>query len=55
MIVKVHLYTQSEPVIYDNVKNAYQKGAFYCLMFEGGAVHKFPVQHIFRVTETNSR
>ncbi|TSC99771.1 MAG: hypothetical protein Greene101415_1089, partial [Parcubacteria group bacterium Greene1014_15] len=47
MQVKVHLYTQSEPVIRDNVRNTYQKGDLYCVMMsDGKTVYKFPLQHI---------
>jgi hypothetical protein len=55
MKVSIHLYTQSLPVVEDNVKNAYQKGDFYCVMIKDTkTVHKFPMQHIFRVIEDNS-
>lgn len=52
MQVKVHLYSQSEPVVRDNVRNTYQKGDLYCIMMnDGKTVYKFPLQHIFRITE----
>ena len=54
-IVKVHLYTQSRPVEIANVLNAYQKGDMYCVMVKGGRItYKFPLQHIFRVTEEDA-
>ncbi|MBI2041504.1 MAG: hypothetical protein HYT20_00610 [Candidatus Nealsonbacteria bacterium] len=54
MKVKVHLYAQAEPFERDSVRNAYQKGDFYCVMMnDGKTVYKFPIQHIFRVTEVS--
>ncbi|MBI2064032.1 MAG: hypothetical protein HYT65_03525 [Candidatus Yanofskybacteria bacterium] len=52
MEVRVHLYTQSEPVVMTDVRNAYQKGDLYCVMLnDGKTVYKFPLQHIFRIKE----
>lgn len=50
MRVTVHLYTQSEPITHVNVINCYQKGDLYCVRI-GDDVHKFPLQHIFRIVE----
>ena len=52
MKVKVHLYTQSQPVVMENVRNCYQKGSFYCVMLSTTEVRKFPIEHIFSVTES---
>lgn len=49
--VTVHLYSQSQPVIIDRVRNTYQKGDLYCIMQVTGQVTKFPLQHIFRIVE----
>ncbi len=50
--VRVHLYTQSNPVVIKNVRNSYQKGDLYCVMLnDGKTTYKFPLQHIFRITE----
>ena len=54
MVVKVHLYSQSNPIIVFDVSNAYQKGDLYCVMQKDGTVHKFPLVHIFRITEGKS-
>ena len=52
MRVAVHLYSQSEPVSRDDVRNTYQKGDLFCVMMnDGKTVFKFPLQHIFRITE----
>lgn len=55
MEIRVHLYSQSEPVVMTDVQNAYQKGDLYCVMLnDGKTVHKFPLQHIFRITELSA-
>lgn len=49
--VCVHLYSQSKPLRYENVLNCYTKDDLYCIMLNETTVHKFPVQHIFRIAE----
>jgi len=49
--VHVHLYSQSNPVVIKDVRNAYQKGDLYCVMQSDGTTYKFPLQHIFRIKE----
>jgi len=51
MQVKIHLYTQSKPVERSNVLNTYEKGGLFCVMLEKNIVEKYPMRHIFRVTE----
>lgn len=51
--VSVHLLSQSKPVELTDVRNCYQKGDLYCVMLDGGEVHKFPIAHIFRVIESD--
>jgi len=52
MKVTVHLYTQSQPIVIENVHNCYQKGDLYCVMTASQkTVYKFPLQHIFLITE----
>ena len=51
MKVLVHLYTQSQPVEIDEVRNTYQKGDLFCVLKLDGIADKFPVQHIFRIRE----
>lgn len=53
--VSVHLYSQSQPIEYADVKNAYTKDGMYCLYLTTGVVHKFPLVGIFRVTEDYHR
>lgn len=53
--VSVHLYSQSQPVVIEGVRNTYQKGDLFCVMEIFGQVTKFPLQHIFRVTEIEER
>jgi hypothetical protein len=49
--VQVHLYTQSEPCEFRDVRNAYTKGNLYCVWCTDGQVYKFPTEHIFRIKE----
>ena len=50
--VEVHLYSQSEPCRFENVRNAYTKDGLYCVWaLTPEAVYKFPVEHIFRIKE----
>jgi hypothetical protein len=53
MRVIMHLMLQSEPIVHENVKNAYQKGDLYCVMFENSdlGVYKYPIANIFRILE----
>lgn len=51
MRIEVHLLETSQPVIHENVVNAYTKGPLYCVYVDG-AVFKYPVDHIWRVRET---
>ena len=52
--VKIHLYTQSEPIVRKNVRNTYQKGDMFCVLLVGNKkVHKYPLQHIYEITETD--
>ena len=51
MRVEIHLYTQSEPVVIDEARNAYTKGPLYCVMQGDGTVQKFPLEHVFRIKE----
>lgn len=50
--IKIELTNTSQPIERD-VDNTYVKGPFYCA-YGGGKVEKFPVEHIFRVTENYS-
>jgi hypothetical protein len=53
MKVSVHLYTQAQPVEIEGVRNTYQKGDFFCVMLADiTTIHKFPLQHIFRIKES---
>jgi len=51
MTVIVHLKTQSQPIIYENVKNTFTKGPLYCVYTADEKSHKFPVADLFRVIE----
>jgi hypothetical protein len=51
MICEVHLLHQSQPIVFEAVRNTYQKGDFFCVLELDGTVSKFPIVHIFRVKE----
>lgn len=51
MNIEVHLLSQSQPMRYDDVKNAYTKDGMYCMLLDNGDVIKFPMVNIFRVKE----
>lgn len=53
MHVSVHLLHQSQPTEIVNVRNTYTKGPLYCVMTNAGSVYKFPIEHIFRITEND--
>jgi hypothetical protein len=51
--VIVHLFTQSEPMVFEGVVNTYQKGDLFCVLLEKEhATYKFPLVHVFRIIET---
>lgn len=52
MTLLVHLLSQSMPIEYDNVKNAYIKEGMYCIYTENNVVDKYPLINIFRVRES---
>lgn len=47
--VEVHLRETAQPIVHD-AENAYTKGPFFCV-YDGTNVYKYPVEHIWRVTE----
>ncbi len=51
MRVYIHLYSQSQPIIAEEVINTYTKDGLFCVMFEDRDVDKYPLQHIFRISE----
>jgi len=51
MTIKIHLLSQSKPIEYKDVKNAYTKDGLYCI-YKDGIVHKYPMVNIFRIEET---
>jgi hypothetical protein len=50
--VRVHLYSQSQPVEIIDVENTYVKSGLFCVLHHTKKiVWKFPLRHIFRITE----
>ena len=55
MTVEIWLYSQSQPIVREGVRNTYVKAGFYCVMNEAKTlVEKFPIQHIFMVSEVEN-
>lgn len=54
MQIEIHRNEASQPLVYENVINAYTKGNMYCILVEKDnkrVTHKFPLCSIFRVVE----
>lgn len=49
--VTVHLKTQSQPIVYKEVINTYQKGDLFCVYLAKEISIKFPIADIFRIEE----
>lgn len=52
METSIHLLSQSQPIVYTNVKNCYTKDGMYCVYQNDGKVIKYPMVNIFRVEES---
>ena len=50
MRVGLTLHETSQTLWFENVRNTYEKGSFYCL-YTDGQVNKFPITDIFSVIE----
>jgi hypothetical protein len=51
MTVRIHMNSQSKPVVREDVVNAYTKDGMYCVYLECGTVKKYPMCNIWEVTE----
>lgn len=54
MKIEIYRNESSLPLVYEDVINAYTKGAMYCVLFQKGdrrETHKYPLVSIFRVIE----
>lgn len=54
MKIGIHRNETSQPLVYENVINAYTKGNMYCILVKEDdilKVYKFPLCSIFRVVE----
>ena len=54
MKIEIQRNETSQPIIYENVLNAYTKGPMYCVLFEKDGkrvTHKYPQCSIFRIIE----
>lgn len=59
MKVEIWFDRSSVPVVYENVTATYQKGDMLCIGYDdddlGRTVDKYPVDHIFKIRETQFR
>ena len=55
MKVSLWLKETSQPIIYEDVKNTYTKGYFYCIYASNEEVYKWPIFDIFRTVEDYGR
>ena len=54
MQIEIQRNETSQPIVYENILNAYTKGPMYCVMFvkdEKRITHKYPLCSLFRVIE----
>lgn len=51
MKILIELMETAQPIEVEAV-NSYTKGPLFCVYLTDGRVMKFPVAHLFRVTET---
>jgi hypothetical protein len=54
MKIEIQRNESSNPIVYEDVINAYTKGAMYCVLFtknDERVTHKYPLVSIFRVIE----
>jgi len=54
MKIEIQRNESSQPIIYEDVLNAYTKGLLYCVMFikdDKRITHKFPIESLFRIVE----
>ncbi len=49
--IDIQFHRSSQPIRYTNVIDCYQKEALFCLYLDGGIVHKYPIDHIFRIVQ----
>lgn len=49
--VKIHMNSQSKPIVRKGVINSYTKDGLYCVYLESGVVKKYPMVNIFEIEE----
>ena len=52
MKVEIYLKETSQRINFEDVKNAYTKGKFYCVYTKDEWVYKYPIESIFNVRES---
>lgn len=49
--IKIHMNSQSKPIVRKNVVNSYTKDGLFCVYMEDDTVKKYPLVNIFEITE----
>jgi hypothetical protein len=52
MKVEIYLKETSQRITFEDAKNAYTKGPFYCVYTQDNFVYKYPVANLFNVKES---
>ena len=52
MIIEIYLKETSQRITFEDVKNAYTKGPFYCVYTKDNFVYKYPINNIFNIKES---
>ena len=52
MKVEIYLKETSQRIIFEDAKNTYTKGDFYCVYTKDNWVYKYPTANIFNVRES---
>jgi len=55
MTVFIRLQQASNPLVFNNISNAYTKGGLYCLRLEDGSTLKLPLISIFSIREEEGK
>jgi hypothetical protein len=50
--IKIHMNSQSKPIVRKKVVNLYTKDGLYCVYLEDGTVKKYPLVNIFEIEES---
>ena len=52
MKVEIFLQKTSQRITFEDAKNTYEKGSFFCVFTSDNKVYKYPISSIFNVKES---